>query len=160
MAVLGAMGKSVIALGPTGSGAMFKLINNFLCGVQLASLAEAMVMIDRSGIDRDTAVATLLAGAPGSPLVKTGAARMTGSDYTPNFMVRLMAKDLAYAAGAAGAMSLDLTSAKCAFATFSAATNAGFGEQDIAAVYKYVGAASVPLGSAKPLPLRAVRVFL
>ena len=136
--LLAALGKSVIPLGPTGSGAMFKLINNFLCGVQLASLAEALTMIDRSGLDRDTALATLLAGAPGSPLVKTVAARMAADDYAPNFLVRLMAKDLAYAQEAARAMSLELATGKSAQALFHAAHVAGVGDEDIAAVYKYV----------------------
>ncbi len=52
-AVLEAMGQSVIHFGPIGSGARLKLINNFLCGVQIASLAEAMVWIERSGLNRE-----------------------------------------------------------------------------------------------------------
>jgi 3-hydroxyisobutyrate dehydrogenase len=137
--VLGAMGKSAVPLGPVGSGAMFKLINNYLCGVQLASMAEAMVMIDRSGLDRNAALAALLAGAPASPLVKTVAGRMAGRDFTPNFLVRLMAKDLAYAAAAADTMGLDLAMARSARARLDAATEAGFGEQDISALYRHVG---------------------
>ncbi|MEO7581342.1 MAG: NAD(P)-dependent oxidoreductase [Massilia sp.] len=136
--LLSTMGKSITPLGPIGSGAMFKLINNFVCGVQLASLAEAMAMIDRSGLDRAKAVETLMAGAPASPLVKTVTARMMSADYTPNFLVRLMAKDLDYAARAAQAMSLELATARTAHATFAGAAKAGFGEEDIAAVYKYV----------------------
>src|ERR1039458_2852060 len=45
--VLAAMGKAVVHLGPTGSGALLKLINNFICGVQVASLAEAMALVAR-----------------------------------------------------------------------------------------------------------------
>lgn len=137
-ALLGAMGKAVVPLGPIGSGAMFKLINNYLCGVQLASMAEAMAMIDRSGLDRDAALAALLAGAPASPLVKTVAGRMAARDFRPNFLVRLMAKDLAYAMAAAEAMSLELALAKSAHARLRAATEAGFGEEDISALYKHV----------------------
>lgn len=139
MAVLGAMGKAVLPLGPIGSGAMFKLINNYLCGVQLASMAEAMVMIDRSGLDRDAALAALLAGAPGSPLVKTVAGRMAARDFRPNFMVRLMAKDLAYATAAADGMSLDLAMARSAYTRLATATDAGFGDHDISALYRHIG---------------------
>ena len=46
------MSKPILLLGPVGSGAMPKLINSFLCGVQVASLAEAISMIERSGLDR------------------------------------------------------------------------------------------------------------
>src|SRR5206468_4717475 len=49
---LDAMGKTVIHLGPIGSGALVKLLNNFLCGVQAASLAEAIAVIERSSLDR------------------------------------------------------------------------------------------------------------
>jgi transposase len=38
--ILSAMSKAIIPLGPVGSGALLKLINNFLCGVQIAALAE------------------------------------------------------------------------------------------------------------------------
>jgi 3-hydroxyisobutyrate dehydrogenase-like beta-hydroxyacid dehydrogenase len=39
-----------------------KLINNFLCGVQVASLAEGLVWIERSGLDRDKALSILSGG--------------------------------------------------------------------------------------------------
>ena len=134
--VLAAMGRSVTHLGPTGSGALVKLVNNFVCGVQVASIAEALAMIERSGLDRAKALSVLLDGAPGSPLVKTMAARMTAPDYTPNFLLRLMAKDLAYAIEAAAARGQPLASAAAALATFQAAIAAGDGDKDMSAVVK------------------------
>ena len=133
-----AMGASLAPLGPLGSGALFKLINNFLCGAQLAALAEAMALIDRSGLDRTAAVATLMAGATGSPLAKTVSARMLAADYTPNFRVQLMAKDLDYATVLAQSMGVNLTMGRSAHASFSAAAEAGYGNQDIAAIYPAV----------------------
>ena len=94
---LTAMSRAIVHVGATGSGALLKLINNFMCGVQAASLAEALALIERSGLDRAKALEVLTTGAPGSPLVKTLSARMTARDYTPNFLLRLMAKDLTYA---------------------------------------------------------------
>jgi len=131
---LAAMGRSVTHLGPTGSGALVKLINNFVCGVQLASIAEAVALIERSGLDRTKALGVLLDGAPGSPLVKTMAARMTAPDYTPNFLLRLMAKDLAYAIEEGAAHGQPLASATAALAVFQAAIAAGDGEKDMSAV--------------------------
>jgi 3-hydroxyisobutyrate dehydrogenase len=136
---LAAMGKSITLLGATGSGALFKLINNFLCGVQLASFAEALAMIERSGLDRDAALGLLTNGAPGSPLVKGVAGRVLAGDETLNFRVRLMAKDLHYAVGEAGRMSLELITARTAHSIFTGAVTAGFGEQDISTLYKFVG---------------------
>jgi 3-hydroxyisobutyrate dehydrogenase len=132
--VLAAMSKAIVHLGPTGSGALIKLINNFVCAVQVASLAEAMTMIERSGLDRARALEILTAGAPGSPLVKTVAARMTTPDYTPNFLLRLMTKDLGYAIEEGGKLSVNLATAASALGIFKQAMASGHGDQDMSAV--------------------------
>jgi 3-hydroxyisobutyrate dehydrogenase len=132
--VLAAMSKSIVPLGPVGSGALIKLVNNFVCGVQVAALAEAVAMIEHAGIERSAALAVLTNGAPGGPLVKAVAGRMTGGDYTPNFYLRLMAKDLSYALAAAQEQSLDLLTARAALAAFERGIAEGHGDKDIAAV--------------------------
>ena len=60
--VLAVMSKEIIHLGPVGSGAVLKLINNFLCGVQAAALAEAYAFIAREKLDADKALPLLLNG--------------------------------------------------------------------------------------------------
>ena len=132
--VLAAMSKTIVHLGPTGSGALLKLINNFVCGVQITALAEGMAMIERGGLDRAQALAVLTNGAPGSPLVKTVSARMTAPDFTPNFLLHLLAKDLGYAIQEGGRLSVELATAKAALEQFQKAIAAGHGDQDIAAV--------------------------
>jgi 3-hydroxyisobutyrate dehydrogenase len=132
--VLAAMSKSITPIGPVGSGALIKLINNFVCGVQIIALAEAVAMIERSGLDRTRALEVLTQGAPGSPLVKSVSARMTAADYTPNFLLRLMAKDLKYSLQEAEKLSIPLATAAAALETFKQAMAAGHSEKDIAAV--------------------------
>ena len=131
---LAAMSGSITRLGPTGSGATMKLINNFLCGVQVASLAEAMAMAERSGLDGAQAAAVLGSGSPGSPLVKMISQRMLDRAYEPNFFVPLMAKDLAYARQEFARAGLELRSAEVAREPFLAAERAGFAEKDIASI--------------------------
>ena len=132
--VLAAMSKTIMHLGPVGSGALVKLVNNFVCGVQVAAIAEALAMIERAGLNRDAALAVLTNGAPGSPIVKAVSGRMTAPDYTPNFFLRLMAKDLGYAIAAAKENSLDLTTARAALGAFECGIATGHGDKDIAAV--------------------------
>lgn len=131
---LRSMGRETLHLGPTGSGARMKLINNFMCGVQLASLAEALAMIEHSGLDPAKAVGVLTQGAPGSPLVKTMAERTQQHQYDPNFALQLMAKDLRYAAAEAAHHGIDPITARAALRVFENAIAAGYGEKDIAAV--------------------------
>jgi 3-hydroxyisobutyrate dehydrogenase len=132
--VLKAMSKDVVYLGPTGSGAKMKLLNNFLCGVQVASLAEGLAWLERSGLDRDKALQVLKNGAPGSPLLGAISARMVNRDYTVNFLLKLMAKDLAYAHAEAERSGVDLTTASNAGRLFERAKAEGHAEQDMAAV--------------------------
>ena len=138
--VLAPMSRSITHLGPTGSGALVKLINNFVCGVQVASIAEALAWIEQSGIDRAKALSVLLDGAPGSPLVKTITARMTTADFTPNFMLKLMAKDLRYAVKEGGARGVTPTTAVAALEVFQKAVAAGLGEKDMSAVIELLRA--------------------
>jgi 3-hydroxyisobutyrate dehydrogenase len=132
--VLAPMSRGVVHLGPTGSGARMKLVNNFMCGVQAASLAEAIAMIERSGLDRAQALDVLGSGAPGSPLVKTLSGRMTAREYKPNFAVDLMAKDLTYAIEEARLHGVALETAKAALGTFRRASEQGHGAEDMSSV--------------------------
>lgn len=136
--VLLAMGKEVQHLGQTGSGAKLKLINNFLCGVQAASLAEGLAWLERSGLDRDKALGILKAGAPGSPLLANLSARMTNRDYSVNFLLMLMSKDLLYAHDAAAKLGVELTTAANARLLFEKAVLMGYGEQDMSSVVEPV----------------------
>jgi 3-hydroxyisobutyrate dehydrogenase len=132
--VLKAMSKEIVHLGPVGSGAKMKLINNFLCGVQVASLAEGLAWIERSGLDRDKALSILKNGAPGSPLLGAISARMVNHDYTVNFLLKLMAKDLAYAQSEASGCGVQLKVSEAARGLFESAIALGFGEEDMASV--------------------------
>ena len=132
--VLAPMSRGAVHLGPNGSGARMKLINNFLCGVQAASLAEAMTQIERSGLDRAQALEVLGNGAPGSPLLRGLGGRMAGREYRANFSVHLMAKDLTYAIEEAKRHGVRLDTAAAALRAFERASEQGHGWDDIASV--------------------------
>ena len=131
---LRAMSKEIVHLGPVGSGAKMKLVNNFLCGVQIASLAEALAWIERSGLNPEKALDVLKTGAPGSPLLGAISARMAAHNYTVNFLLRLIVKDLQYAQNEAARCDVDLTTAQVARSLFEAAVAKGYGEVDMSAV--------------------------
>ena len=131
---LKAMGREVVHLGPTGSGARMKLVNNFLCGVQAASMAEAMAFIERGGLDRDKALEILTNGAPASPMVKGLSARMASRDYGIYFALHLMGKDLRYAAAEAQTHGVTLRTAEAAEKLFQDACDQGWGDRDLSAV--------------------------
>jgi 3-hydroxyisobutyrate dehydrogenase len=128
------LGRDVIHLGPTGSGALMKLVNNFLCGVQAASFAEALSLAEAGGLDRSKATALLTAGAPGSLIVKRMAEKIGANDFAPVFALRWMAKDISYAIKGAAEKGLTLPTAEAALKDFQQAIARGLGDEDFAAV--------------------------
>ena len=134
--VFSVLGRDVLHLGTVGSGARMKLINNFVCGVQAASFAEALSMIDAGGLDRAAAVSILTGGAPGSGIVKRIADRMATNDFTPNFALHWMAKDLSYALRNAADKGILLQTAAAALSVFQQAIAEGHGDEDFSAVSK------------------------
>ena len=132
--VLKAMSRDVMHLGPVGSGAVMKLINNFLSGLQAAAFGEALALIEKSGLDREQALTVLTNGAPGSPLVKIMASRMSARDYTVNFTLELMQKDLAYALAEGERHAFHLSTAATAHQLFTQAVEQGYGKLDFSAV--------------------------
>ena len=139
--VFHAMGKDAIYLGQSGSGAVMKLINNFLCGVQVASLAQGLSWIERSGLDPQQALTILKNGAPGSPLLAAISGRMTQREYAVNFHLNLMSKDLLYAHEAAASQGIDLSTAISARLLFEEAIAEGYGAEDMSAVVEVARAA-------------------
>jgi 3-hydroxyisobutyrate dehydrogenase len=134
--VFAVLGRDVIHLGAVGSGTLMKLVNNFLCGVQAASFAEALALVDAGDLDRRKAISILTGGAPGSGIVKRVAERATANDFTPVFALRWMAKDLAYALEGASGEGVSLPVATAALAVFQQAIAAGHGDEDFSAVIK------------------------
>ena len=132
--VLAAMSRDIIHLGPTGSGARLKLINNFLCGVQAASLAEAVSMIHASGLDPEKSMSVLTGGAPASPVIKLISGRAASGDKDINFVLRLMAKDISYARDEAKRAGLTAETSSAALEIFKKAIEKGYGDEDFSAV--------------------------
>jgi 3-hydroxyisobutyrate dehydrogenase len=134
--VFSVLGRDVIHLGPIGSGAMMKLVNNFLCGVEAASFAEALRLVDAGGLDRAKAISILTGGAPGSGILKRMAERETTNDFTAVFALQWMAKDLAYAINAASDKGVPLPVTTASLSVFRQAMELSYGGEDFAAVIK------------------------
>ncbi len=138
--VLRCMSKEIVHLGPMGSGAQLKLINNFLCAVQVTSFAEALRWIESAGLQRDVALDFLKRGAPGSGIFSAMSERMTRGTYEVNFLLRLMEKDIRYAQAAAAELGINLSTSSPTQKLFRTALEQGFGEKDMSAVVEVVRA--------------------
>jgi 3-hydroxyisobutyrate dehydrogenase len=134
------MSKAIIHVGPVGAGGQLKLINNFLCGVQVASYAEAVAWVERTNLNREQALDFLKTGAAGSGILTAMTDRMTTRTYEVNFLLRLLNKDLRYAQQAAADKGIALATAAVTEKLFDRAEKQGFGEKDMSAVVEVVRA--------------------
>lgn len=97
--LLDAIGASIIHFGAVGAGTAFKLINNLLGAVHIASLAEAVALADRAGLDPNALIAAVSSGPCSSPHVK----RLVGPMVerrpadVPGLSIGLREKDARYA---------------------------------------------------------------
>ena len=87
--------KAITHVGPLGSGAALKLAVNALIFATNNSVAEALVLAERAGIDRATAYEVFASSAAGSPFVGYKRDAFVDPDGTPvAFSIDLALKDL------------------------------------------------------------------
>ena len=92
-----AVGKAAHYMGPSGSGATMKLINNTLLGVGLQAIAEAASLGQKAGLDRDLLLDVLGQTTVVAPAHKGKLKNAQRNEYEANFPLRLMHKDFGLA---------------------------------------------------------------
>ena len=130
------MGKTIHHFGPTGSGAMLKLINNITAGIQIVAMAEGLALAEQSGLDMPQVAEFLMQGPPGSPLVKRKMPEMLAHDYAPRFSLQWMHKDFSYGLNEAAQKNVPMPTIAAAREVFRFALARGWGEQAFACVYE------------------------
>jgi 3-hydroxyisobutyrate dehydrogenase len=88
------MGKTVVYVGPSGSGQMLKACNQILCALNMIGVCEALSLAKQSGLDLDKAIETLAGGAGGSWAWTNLGRKIVEGDLQPAFMIKLIQKDL------------------------------------------------------------------
>jgi 3-hydroxyisobutyrate dehydrogenase len=126
-----------IYLGPSGSGAWLKLVNNAAGTAALVAVGELLGLTDRAEIDLDVALDSLAAG-PLASLIERWRPRLTGEDHASYFRLALARKDLALAVEEAERAGTELTVAEAAAARCDEAIEDGLGDQDFGAIVPFL----------------------
>jgi 3-hydroxyisobutyrate dehydrogenase len=126
----------VVAVGPVGSAATIKVVNNQMLAVINAATAEALAVVAAAGLDPGVFVDTVIdsGAASVSGLFRDVAPRAVDGDFEPVFSLALMHKDNALAVDLASASGLSTPVASAALALHSRGLDAGLGERDSIAV--------------------------
>ncbi len=141
--------KQWFLIGPAGSGIRMKLVVNLLLGVEMLAIAESISLGQRLGIEREVLLDVLpkTAVAPPAFLGKFG--KIKNSDYSPEFPLRLMSKDLNLVLAAATSTATESSVMSAAQKIFASATKTN-GDLDLCAIAPFVEGWNTPGGNLTP----------
>lgn len=137
--VLQAMGKFIFHIGDHGSAVAIKLVVNHFVAGMTALLAEGLDLSEKLGIDPSLFSNVLNSSVVRSPMYDIKTPKMLSRDYSPQFPLRLLVKDLNYIAETASKAGAPMPVHKAVREQFSSANDRGFGEQDFSAIFEILG---------------------
>src|SRR5215216_4272122 len=132
--LLEAMGGLIVHTGDVGQGQAVKVISNSVTAVNCATLAQALVVGRRAGVDLESLVAVMGAGSANSTMLQLKGRPMLEHDFSPLFKLEHMLKDVGLCLDEARTAGAPFPFAALARELYSAGVGRGLGEQDFAAV--------------------------
>jgi 3-hydroxyisobutyrate dehydrogenase-like beta-hydroxyacid dehydrogenase len=124
-------------IGPGSYGVQMKLVVNLLLGIDMQAIAEAVSLGEHLHIDRTVLLDVLSKTAVVAPAMAGKFRKIKDGDYSPEFPLRLMSKDMDLVMDAARASGADLPAASAAEAVL-ASNVAAHGDLDLSAITPYV----------------------
>ncbi len=110
-----AVAKQYFLLGGSGSGTAMKLVVNTLLGVGMQAIAEAVVLGEKAGLDRERLLTVLSKTAVVAPAHLGKLARAAVHNYSEQFPLRLMNKDFQLILDAAAQEKVSMPVTEAAF---------------------------------------------
>lgn len=89
-----AMGKSITVVGPNGSGSVAKLANQVIVNLNIAAVAEALVLAQKAGADPEKVYQAIRGGLAGSVVLDAKAPMMFNRDFKPGGTLAINLKDI------------------------------------------------------------------
>lgn len=133
-----AMGKVSHFLGENGKGSSMKLLINLLLAQSMAAFTETLHLGEAMGFPKTQLLETLL-NHPVTPALLNGKKEkwLTG-DYSPEFPLKHMQKDIHLVAETAFELNRAMPLANATKELFAQAKQNGLGDLDLSAIYKFM----------------------
>ncbi|MFF4285425.1 2-hydroxy-3-oxopropionate reductase [Streptomyces sp. NPDC001633] len=136
--VFDAVGATVVHCGPHGAGQTVKAANQLIVAVNLQALAEAVVFLEKSGVDLGAALEVLGGGLAGSTVLARKKDGILARDFTPGFKLELHHKDMGIVTDAARTVGAALPAGAVAAQLIASAVARGDGALDHSALLRGV----------------------
>jgi 2-hydroxy-3-oxopropionate reductase len=139
---LDVLGKTVVHVGPHGAGQVVKAANQLVVGGTYALVAEAIVLLEASGVDARTGLDVLAGGLAASRILDLKRETMVARQFAPGFRIDLHHKDMGIALAAARQADVSLPVTGLVAQLVAAARSMGHGGLDHSALLKVTEALS------------------
>jgi 3-hydroxyisobutyrate dehydrogenase-like beta-hydroxyacid dehydrogenase len=127
-----------VHVGEVGTGQQVKVISNAVSAVNAATLAQALVVGRRAGVDLDALLEVMGGGSANSTMLQLKGQPMLTHDFEPLFKLDHMLKDVLLCLEEARAAGAAFPSAAFAGELYAAGSGQGLGDRDFAAVLEVV----------------------
>lgn len=133
--ILDRLGTRIVHLGEQGAGATMKLAVNAIVHALNQAVAEALVLAEKAGVDRQAAYEVFASSAIAAPFVLYKREAFEHPESTkPAFMLDLVAKDLALIDELAGSVGARMDQLDTNRRMVQEALAEGFGQRDLSAI--------------------------
>lgn len=95
------VGKTIVHVGPSGSGQTVKAANQLIVAANIQALSEAVVFLEAYGVDTKAALEVLGGGLAGSKVLDQKKENMLSRSFEPGFRIDLHHKDMGIVTSAA-----------------------------------------------------------
>ena len=134
--ILDASSKATVRIGAVGHAATIKVVTNMLSAVSIQTLAEALAIVKKSGLDPEVLAAAMEHNACRSGVMDLKLPKMIAGDYEPHFSLKHMFKDVQLGIHIANALDLDVPATTSTAGVMYGAMQKGHADLDYAAVFK------------------------
>ena len=131
-----AIGRKVFHVGPNGAAVTMKIATNLSLAVQMLAFSEGVLLAEKSGIPRETAVEVMLASVIASPMVVYRGPFVLEQPDEAWFDVNMMQKDLNLALELGRDLDVPLPTTAVTNELLTAARGMGLEEHDFAIVFE------------------------
>lgn len=136
--ILGVMGTTIVHVGPSGAGQTVKAANQLVVGGIYGLVAEAIVLLEASGVDPGSGLDVLAGGLAGSRILDLKRHSMIKREFAPGFRLDLHHKDMGIAIAAAREAGVSLPLTGMVAQLVAAARAQGHGSLDHSALLKVI----------------------
>lgn len=136
MDIFDCLGKKVLHMGENGAGAVAKLAHNTIVGINNLALAEGFAIASKSGLPADRFLELVQLGSAGSKAAELKGRKIIEHDFTNQFSLALMLKDLKLASSLTDGAGIPSPMLNLAKSLFQAGQTEGFGDEDLSSVVK------------------------